>query len=182
MTQSDHDHNGDLFARLNGRDAPDAAEEEPESSSRPVVNYAMRAPCPTCGCTDGVRRMSGQQDTVRCARCDRFCYNAPRTETGMKPRSVQSTHEAIKPQQRARIIMRANGACEACHRSDQPLHVGHWVSVADGHARGLSDAEINSDENLLALCEECNLGLGRETMPLRLVLAAVMARANGTGR
>jgi 5-methylcytosine-specific restriction endonuclease McrA len=121
--------------------------------------------------------MSGSQDTVRCKACGRFCYNAPRVETGLKPRTVRTTHEAIRPALRARIILRANGACEACHRGDGELHVGHWVSVADGHAAGLTDEQINSEDNLLALCAECNLGLGRETIPLRLVLAAVMARA-----
>jgi uncharacterized protein YeaO (DUF488 family) len=41
----------------------------------------MRAPCGGCGETAGVvKRISGQ-DTVRCARCARFAYNAPRRET-----------------------------------------------------------------------------------------------------
>jgi hypothetical protein len=170
----------DLFASLSESAGDQAPESSQEAKPEPTA-YLMREPCRDCGCAAGVRRMNGQQDTVRCRDCGRFCYNAPRTETGMKPRTVRTTHEAIKPAQRARIILRANGACEACHKV-APLHVGHWVSVADGHARGMSDTEINSDENLLALCEECNLGLGRETVPLRLVIAAVVARAKGHAR
>jgi hypothetical protein len=42
--------------------------------------------------------------------------------------------------------------------------------------QGLTEIEINDDENLAALCEECNLGLGDETVPLRLAIAMVLAR------
>lgn len=41
---------------------------------------------------------------------------------------------------------------------------------------GLTDEEINSDDNLAAFCDECNLGLGKQPVPLRLAVALVMAR------
>lgn len=56
------------------------------------------------------------------------------------------------------------------------MHVGHLVSVKDGTARGMTDAEINDDENLAAMCDECNLGVGSETVPLRLAIAMVLIR------
>ncbi|MCA9179631.1 MAG: hypothetical protein KDB14_34485 [Planctomycetales bacterium] len=56
------------------------------------------------------------------------------------------------------------------------LHVGHVVSVAEGRKVGLSDVELNSAENLIAMCEECNLGLGKETIPIKNYVAILMAR------
>jgi hypothetical protein len=47
-----------------------------------------------------------------------------------------------------------------------PLVVGHWISVDDGKAEGLSEAELFDDENLLALCAECNAGQVARPCPL----------------
>jgi 5-methylcytosine-specific restriction endonuclease McrA len=69
-----------------------------------------------------------------------------------------------------------NGTCVLCHRNDLPLDVGHLISVHDGRALGLADAELNSDENLAAMCSPCNSGVGRETLPLRIVVAVLRAR------
>jgi hypothetical protein len=67
----------------------------------------MREPCPRCGCGDGTVAMVNGQDTVRCAECERFCYNAPRTETG-RPRRSLRTRPQVSPGQRARILLRDN--------------------------------------------------------------------------
>jgi 5-methylcytosine-specific restriction endonuclease McrA len=75
--------------------------------------------------------------------------------------------------------MRDNGACVLCHRSDVPLDVGHLISVHDGQYLGLSDAELASDDNLAAMCAACNSGLSSESLPPRLLAAALWARANG---
>jgi len=40
----------------------------------------------------------------------------------------------------------------------------------------MTDQEINSDENLAAFCEECNLGMGKTPISLRLAVAIVRAR------
>lgn len=137
----------------------------------------MRAPCKFgCPTTKGHIVAVGLQDVVRCSLCNKAQYNAPRTETGRAPRTVQSTHEAIRPNQRARVLQRAHGRCEQCG-STELLHVGHTLSVADGHAQGLSDQEINSDDNLIALCAECNLGMGKRSMPLWLVVSLLRKRA-----
>jgi hypothetical protein len=55
-------------------------------------------------------------------------------------------------------------------------NVGHMISVDAGLRDGLTELEINSDENLVAMCDECNLGLKAEPMPLRFCLSVVMAR------
>jgi superfamily II DNA or RNA helicase len=49
----------------------------PRTSPR---DYVMRAPCPGCGASSGMLRDRNGQATVRCARCGRFCYNAPKSE------------------------------------------------------------------------------------------------------
>jgi len=45
-----------------------------------LLPHPLRSPCPACGCVDGVRRLVGGQETVRCAGCGRFAYNCPRSE------------------------------------------------------------------------------------------------------
>jgi 5-methylcytosine-specific restriction endonuclease McrA len=135
----------------------------------------MREPCLGCTNTHGVVTEVNGQDTVRCEHCNRFQYNAPRTETGRAQRTVTTVHNGIKPKQRARVIMRAGAKCEYCGaRGD--LHVGHILSVEVGLNYGIADELLNHDENLLALCPECNLGMGHEPMSLRLAVAILRAR------
>ena len=87
-------------------------------------------------------------------------------------------HKAIKPKKRARILIRASGRCELCG-SRTNLHVGHILSVNSGLALGLTESDLNDDENLCAMCEECNLGIGDETVPLRLAVGILRARMAG---
>jgi 5-methylcytosine-specific restriction endonuclease McrA len=145
----------------------------------PGKPHPMRAPCRDCGHGEGLLFERGSQDVVRCARCKRHCYNAPRVETGKAVRTVQTVHEAIKPKLRARILERATGRCELCGKgpgSGAAMHVAHMVSVKQGLANGLTEVELNSEENLICACDECNLGMGKETIPLRVALAIQMAR------
>jgi 5-methylcytosine-specific restriction endonuclease McrA len=136
----------------------------------------MRASCRDCGCPDGVVVTRGGQDTVRCRRCDRYAgYNAPRTETGRSRLSLRSRPQ-ISPSQRSRILERDNSTCLRCGRSGDLLNVAHWISVHDGKAEGLSEAELFDDENLLVLCAECNAGQGRETLPLRFMATVLRVR------
>lgn len=77
------------------------------------------------------------------------------------------------------MLLRANRTCELCGASGL-LHVGHLLSVKHAIAAGLNDDEINGDENLAAMCEECNLGLAEEPVPLRLAVALAIARIRCT--
>ena len=136
--------------------------------------HDLRKPCVKCGGAQGRITTAGGQDCVYCL-CGEFQYNAPKTETGRKQRSVSTVHEALRSKDRARILMRANGRCEMCGcRRD--LTAGHLLSVVRGLELGMTDAQINSDENLAAMCPECNLGVGREPVPARFVMALVLAR------
>jgi 5-methylcytosine-specific restriction endonuclease McrA len=135
----------------------------------------MREPCPRCGCGDGTVAMVNGQDTVRCAECERFCYNAPRTETG-RPRRSLRTRPQVSPGQRARILLRDNLACVMCGRRER-LEVGHIISVRDGRALVLSDAVLFGDDNLVAMCASCNSGLSSKSIPAHRFLVLLALRA-----
>lgn len=139
--------------------------------------YRLLRPCRACGCPEGspgtIERV-GLQDVVRCAS-GHHVYNASRVETGEKPVSLQSCHEAITPRKRARIIDRALGRCEACG-SKELLTVGHLLSVDEGMKAGLTEEEINSEQNLSAMCAECNSGFGSLSISPTLFVAILRAR------
>ena len=88
-------------------------------------------------------------------------------------RNGQTIKSSVK--QRARIIDRATGHCELCGKRGN-LHVGHLLSVKVGLDGGLTETELNSDENLCAQCDECNLGQGKLPMSLRLAVMLLKAR------
>ena len=140
-------------------------------------NIPLRKPCEKCGCEEGVIRTRGGQDCVYCVGCGAYTrWNAPKTATGRAPRTVTSIHNGVKPNQRVRIVLRATGHCELCGKADCELHVGHLLSVKEGMQQGLTETQLNDDENLAAMCAECNLGLGQEAVPIRLILAIFKAR------
>lgn len=140
------------------------------------MSFQMRNPCRFgCGSTSGSITTKNGQDCVYCGGCGKHQYNAPKTETGREVRSVTTVHNGIKPKQRARVLERDNGRCVLCGGKGD-LHVGHLLSVADGLRQGLTELEINDDENLAAMCVECNLGLSERPVPIRLLLAILKAR------
>ncbi len=141
--------------------------------------HELRKPCVRCGCTWGRITTKNGQDCVFCGGCGKFLYNAPKTETGRKPRTVTTIHNGITPRQRARVLNRATGRCEMCG-CRRELSVGHLLSVDAGVKLGMTEAVLNDDENLSAMCAECNLGIGREPVPLRLMCAILLARAANT--
>lgn len=138
----------------------------------------MRAAC-KCGGTEGEIRPSGGQDVVYCLSCDRYQYNAPKSETGKAVRSV-SNRQDIKPSVRSEVMQRAGFRCEVCGKpaSHCPvgLSLGHIVSVADAAKAGIPSETVNSADNLIAECEECNLGHGRKPIPIGTFLAILRTR------
>lgn len=138
-----------------------------------LPRHELRKPC-KCGATEGAIRTSGMQDCVFCAACGLFQYNAPRTETGKEKLTTRSAHN-ISPSQRSRVLMRAHGMCEICGKRGE-LHVGHILSVAEALEQELEPARFNSDDNLMAQCPECNLGLGKNPVPVWLVVGLMVAR------
>lgn len=141
-----------------------------------TIPYKMRADCRFgCGSDLGRIETKNGQDCVYCIGCGRHQYNAPRVETGREARSVTTVHNGIKPKQRARILERDGGRCFLCGKGEN-LHVGHLLSVNEGLKQGLTEVEINDDENLAAMCDECNLGMADRPVPIRLIIAVLMAR------
>jgi hypothetical protein len=149
-----------------------------------LIAFPDRKECPGgrclgCGCTTSTITTKNGQDVVRCSNCDSYIYCAPKAETGRATRSV-STVPDIKPKQRDRIISRAQIRCERCGKhamaSKTGLHVGHVLSKDEGVKQGLTADIINSDENLICECDECNLGHGRGVLPVRLLVAILTAR------
>lgn len=137
-------------------------------------SYELRNPCKRCGSLSGRIETKGNQDCVYCD-CGTFQYNAPKTETGREVRTVERVHKSIRPKDRASVLMRANGRCELCG-SRINLHVGHLLSVEAGLRLGMNELQLNDPENLCAMCEACNLGVGKEPIPARFLMALVLAR------
>lgn len=137
-----------------------------------MSTYPMRSACRFCSSSEGRIESRGGQDCVYCAGCDRWQYNAPRTETGRAVRSITTIHAAVRPTTRWKVLQRARGHCEmpGCGATTN-LHVAHLLSVKDGLAADLTEEQINSDRNLAALCEECNLGQGTAPMDPLIYLA-----------
>lgn len=148
-----------------------------------MTAHAMRVPCAACGERVGILTPTNGQNVVRCRRCGRACYNAPKSEMGESVRSIVS-RPGIDPAQRARVLHRDGGRCIFCGRGSPDgviLHVGHVLSVAEGRALGVTAAEIFDDFNLAAMCEEDNLGLGAHSLDPLMWLRLVRARINGRG-
>lgn len=139
------------------------------------VVVAMSAPCPACGSTDGELVAGVGTSSVLCGNCGRFCINVADCSAG-RPLGRRRARPWISPRHTVQIFIRDKCACFWCKRSDVSLHIGHMVSVCDGRALGLSDAELFCSENLAVMCKVCNSGMGRETMPVWLWAAAVRAR------
>lgn len=171
-------HNDDLQGLFPcGCSSPETTDLTRVENTHTDHPHNLRKSCFKCGSATGRIVTRNGQDCVYCTQCDQYQYNAPKTETGRTTRSVTTVHSAIKARQRARIITRATGRCELCGARGI-LHVGHLLSVDSGLRLGLTEVELNSDENLSAMCEECNLGLGRIPVPARLLAALVMSRLN----
>lgn len=134
-------------------------------------------PCKQCGCTSFVLRERSGQDTAWCSACDTYGKNVSRVDAGRRQQTVSTVHAAIKPKQRSRILARAGGRCEVCG-ARTILHVGHIIGVSVGLRFGVDSRLLNDDENLMSLCEECNLGQGHEPMSLPMAIALLRVRVS----
>lgn len=142
----------------------------------------MRTPCP-CGGTQGHIETRGGQDCVYCTTCSQYRYNAPRTETGRKKRSL-SSREGITPSARARILDRYQHACVNCGRRapEVRLELDHIIPRHLAHEHNMLDDIIDSEWNLAPACAECNSGrrsLNHPQLQLLYRCILVSSRAGG---
>ncbi len=144
----------------------------------PEQFYMGKCKYPECDGTEGTIETKSNQDCLTCNTCNRFQRNVSKVDSGRKPRTVKTTHDAIKTSVKNLVLHRCNGFCELCGKGPPfaILQVSHIISVEYGHDHGLTDDQINDQENLIALCDECNLGGGKECLPLRFALRVVWAR------
>jgi 5-methylcytosine-specific restriction endonuclease McrA len=120
-------------------------------------SITMRSPCQKCGSTEGSIEVRNGQRCVWCDHCGSWCYNAPREE-----RQQVRSRPDMKPSTRARVLATHSHQCIGCGRSPAihgvVLHVDHMIPVEAAKRAGCYDALIESEWNMVPLCEECNLG------------------------
>jgi 5-methylcytosine-specific restriction endonuclease McrA len=142
----------------------------------------MNETCKFEGCGGNVVLLQkGPNHYKVCLRCEKRQHDKvwlSKVEAGVEKRSLQTTHESIRPKTRSRIFDRAGARCEICGASSVLLTVGHFLSVAEGQSAGLSDDEINSDDNLFCCCEECNAGQGAKPVSIKILVAIIRGRLN----
>ena len=133
------------------------------------------SPCKFCGeGMEGFIETRSGQDCVFCSHCNKFLYNAPKSETGRENRTFSSVR-SISPSKRFRILNRANGKCEICGKIGD-LTVDHLIPVSKFEENGLPIDELNLDDNLCALCAECNSGKGKFLPSIRLYATLIKKR------
>lgn len=130
----------------------------------PVDGWEMSRPCPKCGHEVGNIRPTGMQACCYCAECETFVYNVPRAEQGIGRQTVTSERWPIRPSVRARVLDAARGRCELCGKNEATLHIAHLFPYDLGVKEGFTPTELNDEVNLVALCDECNLGFGEADM------------------
>ena len=140
------------------------------------MSSIMETECKHCGGPCEIRPNGPHMERV-CKACDRHNGFAKKDPNDRRSATLRGT---IKPNQRSRIIQRAKTRCECCGRPAAAtgigLHVGHVVSIDAGVKAGVSLEVLNSDENLIAECEECNLGHGRAPLAMAVFIAILMTR------
>jgi 5-methylcytosine-specific restriction endonuclease McrA len=140
------------------------------------MSEIMETECKHCGGPCEIRPNGPHLERV-CQACGKHNGFAKKKPEDKRSATLRGN---IKPNQRSRIIQRAKTRCECCGRPASAtgvgLHVGHVVSIDAGVKAGVSLEVLNSDENLIAECEECNLGHGRAPLPMAVFIAILMTR------
>lgn len=139
-----------------------------------IMPISLRTPCPSCGSESGRIHPRNGQQCVYCADCRRFLYNAPKRELGMDPVPVRTGPVSVT--KRYAVISRAHSRCELCGRdvTEAILHIGHIISEENVRELGLPMHLCDHIDNLFCLCDECNLGMGKESLPLHDLLIRVL--------
>lgn len=143
----------------------------------PIDSFAfrLRATC-SCGSDYGHLRETNGQACVFCVECSKWQYNSPKYERGLAPKPVRSS--PVSPSRRYEVALRAGFICELCGKraNETEMHVGHLLSEVDIRAARLELSLSDDFANLAWLCAECNLGMGRRSLPLHELLVFLLRR------
>jgi 5-methylcytosine-specific restriction endonuclease McrA len=141
--------------------------------------HPLRTPC-RCGSTKGQIRPRNGQNCLYCAGCGTFTgVNVPLSELGGRTPTGDEIRSRVSSGRRWRILELQSFRCAGCGQSADTgtiLHVDHILPVSGWEASGLTPEELNSDDNLWALCSDCNQGKSADPMPPRLFAAILRAR------
>jgi|TARA_R100000093_G_scaffold68986_1_gene40930 5-methylcytosine-specific restriction endonuclease McrA len=131
-----------------------------------------------CGATEGTVSPAGPHYRLDCDN-GHYIKFVSKKELGIAQRSVRS-HPDIAPNIHYKVMERAGGMCELCgsHSDEFPLHVDHILSIYDAKNMDIEIRIYESMDNLMALCEECNLGKGRTSLSPRVYAALLNRRAD----
>jgi hypothetical protein len=92
-----------------------------------------------------------------------------------------SGQDDLTPAERYAVLERDGFRCRMC--GNEPgsarLVVGHILSVADLREQGADATLFRDPANLLCLCDGCNAGQGRRSLPLHLAVALLTAGKDG---
>lgn len=109
----------------------------------------------TCRCgrvsTEANVTNTGTSMKAWCPDCQSYIKFVNKASLGVGSRKV-SARDALRPSVRHRVMSADGFRCVACG-AETNLHVDHLIPVIEG---GSSEFE-----NLVTLCEECNLGKGK---------------------
>lgn len=125
-----------------------------------------------CGEVLGYLVNRNGQLTTWCNGCDKYQYNTPHAELGLRKVKPEKRRE-IKPSKRARVLKRWQHRCCSCGASaqDVELHIGHLVPISEKKHIAASKAELLDHEfNLAPMCADCNLGYSDHPVALSLML------------
>lgn len=109
-------------------------------------------PCKRCGAVNFGWNLtaSGAHFRADCPSCGAYVKFVGKKELDLPRRSIRSSE--VKSSTRYQILARDGHRCMSCGRRapDVILHVDHILPVEQG-----GDGD---NENLITLCEECNIG------------------------
>lgn len=117
--------------------------------------------CTQCGAVEGSITTKAGQDILRCS-AGHYQKALNREETGRRARTL-SSRPGLTPAQRSRVLAAHGNACVECGRypPDVELQIEHLISRKDAEAHGCLDHLIDSEWNLVPVCDECNSGSWR---------------------
>ena len=135
------------------------------------------SPCGKCGSDVGLLQRGPIHVKLVCQQCGAYQKFLSKADLGEQPRTLTPRGDCVKPKQRQRILTRDGCRCMLCGATPPQvvLTAGHVLSHA-GLELGLDETLIDSDDNLMAMCERCNAGAGRASLPLYLAQALLVCR------